>query len=143
MEFLEGLVPSIEAAYRADPRPAARAVAGISRGGVWALEIAFRRPAEFPAVAALSPALQVNLARAAYDPMKLAGSTPDLPQAIFLGAGENDWARWETETLAQALSARGVPVSWALVPGVHADATWQALIPQMLAFLTQGWGIGP
>jgi hypothetical protein len=38
MELLEGLIPYIEGEYRSDP--SGRALAGISRGGVWALEAA-------------------------------------------------------------------------------------------------------
>ena len=43
-EFLEGLVPAIEGDYEVHPGPTGRVVAGLSRGGVWALEIGLRNP---------------------------------------------------------------------------------------------------
>ena len=134
-EFLEGLVKAVDQSYRTVAGPEGRAVVGLSRGGVWALEIGMRNPGQIGAVAALSPALAVNYARQAYDPMRLAETGDPLPPRFLLAAGETDWARGGTEALAAGLSGRGVATQIILVPGNHSDPTWQALLPSVIAFL--------
>ena len=53
-EFLEGVLPLIEEVARVSEDVHDRSIAGISRGGVWALEIALRNPSSFSRVAAVS-----------------------------------------------------------------------------------------
>jgi len=133
-EFTRWLMPYIESTYRVRKDPGGRAIAGISRGGVWSLEIGLRHPELFGTVIALSPALAVNHPRPAYDPFRIVTSTDSLPPHIFLAAGDDDWAKPETQKLLQQLTARGAQPDSAWVPGAHAAATWEALIPQVLAF---------
>ncbi len=134
-EFFEGLLASIDDRFRTRPSGSARALVGISRGAVWALEIAFRSPDQIDSVAALSPALAVNYAREAYDPLRLAATADRLPGRIFLAAGEDDWARRATDQLAGILAAREAGVVMRLVPGAHADDTWRSLLPEVIGFL--------
>lgn len=135
-ELLEGLVPFVEAKYRSDP--SSRSLAGISRGGVWALEIAFRNPAEFRSVAALSPALAVNYPRPPYDPFEIVGKGEPLPRGILLVAGDEDWAAAETERLGLALTNAGIEHTFRIVAGDHSDTTWSAVLEQVLQFLAEG-----
>ena len=134
-EFVEGLVAAVDGSFRTEARPEGRAVVGLSRGGVWALEIAMRNPGLIEAVAALSPALAVNYARDAYDPMQLADTAERLPPDFLLAAGDGDWARRQTEALAARLNARGLAPQVVIVPGDHAESTWAALLPAATAFL--------
>lgn len=138
-EFLEGLLPHVEATYGADPRGSSRALAGISRGGVWALEIGLLHPDEFDGLAALSPALAVNRPRPQYDPLVIASSAGSLPAHIFLAAGDADWARERTEALAHALEQAGAQPELLTVAGSHEAATWRAVITPMLNALTSPW----
>jgi enterochelin esterase-like enzyme len=143
-ELVQGLLPYVEKTFRTARDPAARAIAGISRGGVWALEIGFRNPQVFGEVAALSPALAVNYARPAYDPLEIAESgSATLPARIFLGAGDVDWARQETLALGDALTASGGAPDLQIVSGDHVSATWQALMPAMFRYLTAPWASLP
>ena len=135
-ELIEGLIPYIESNYRSDPSE--RALAGISRGGVWALEVAFRNPMEFTSVAALSPALAVNSARAPYDPFNIVANSGRLPQNILLLAGDKDWAAVETERLSRALTDAGIEHVFAITPGDHADETWAAVIEEVFGFFALG-----
>jgi enterochelin esterase-like enzyme len=138
-EMLQGLLPAVEAKYPVAISPERRAIAGISRGGVWSLEIGMRHPEVFAAVAALSPALSVNYASPAYDPLVLAAGTAPLPERFYLAAGADDWARPKSEELAQALQASGKPVELAIVPGGHTEAAWLAAIPSLLTYVLDGW----
>ena len=137
-EFYEGLVPFIEASLAVDSLPGRRALGGISRGGVWALELALTHPEAIGTVAALSPALAVNYARPRYDPLQLALDSGPLPR-LFLGAGEADWARPATERLSQLLLDREADVRMDLVNGGHEEATWLRLLPGALDYLTMPW----
>ena len=137
-EFYEGLVPFIEASVAADTLPGRRAVSGISRGGVWALELALTHPEAIGTVAALSPSLAVNYPRPMYDPFRLAVDAGPLPR-MFLGAGVDDWARPATERLGQLLLDREAEVRLNLVAGGHEEATWLRLLPAALDFLTMPW----
>lgn len=138
-EMLQGLLPAVEAKYPVALSPERRAIAGISRGGVWALEIGMRHPEVFAVVAALSPALSVNLAPPEYDPLVLAAGTAPLPERFYLAAGAEDWARPKSEELAAVLQTRGKPVELAIVPGGHSADAWLAAIPSLLTYVTNGW----
>lgn len=138
-EFFSTLVPFIDTNYAVSNQPALRALAGISRGGVWALELAFTHPESFQAVAALSPALNVNAARETYDPLVLARDADGFPEHIFLASGDTDSAAADTERLHLILTERGIEHRYTIVPGGHEGATWKQLLGEMLDYLTSGW----
>ena len=143
-ELMQGLLPYVETTFRTRRSTADRAIAGISRGGVWALEIAFRNPDAFGEVAALSPALALNYARPAYNPLDIARlGAQAIPPRIYLGAGETDWARLKTVDLAEALEAHGEAPVFESVVGGHESVTWQALMPGMFEYLTAAWPASP
>lgn len=137
-EVLEGLLPAVGSMWAIERW----SIGGISRGGVWALEIGLRNPAIFDSVGALSPSLAVNYPRAAYDPLVVASSAAFLPRWVFLGAGETDWARPKTEDLGEALGDVGNEADLQLVPGDHETATWQALLIPYLDFLASALNAG-
>jgi enterochelin esterase-like enzyme len=138
-ELLDGLVPYVELNYPTVPDPSGRALAGISRGGIWALEIGYRHPEFFTTVGALSPALAVNHARAPYDPFQIVQSGAALPERLLLLAGDQDWAAAQTLRLSGLLDERGVRHLWLRVEGGHSDATWEAAMLPVLEYLTAAW----
>jgi len=139
-EMLEGLIPSIDSTYRTREAPQDRALAGISRGGVWALEIAFRNPDVFNVVAGLSPALHVNYALPPYDPFLIAAGAEDLPHNILLTAGdaERDF-RLAVLELSAALEEADVEHQVQVVSGGHQNETWSQQVPQLLDFIEGSW----
>jgi enterochelin esterase-like enzyme len=140
-ELVNGLLPAVEGRYRLEPGANGRALLGLSRGGVWSLEIGLRHPELFSKVGALSPALAVNHARPAFDPVRLAADPAvALPNSVYLGAGESDWARAATENLAASLAARGIEPKLEIAPGTgHEAPTWEWLLPRALGWLSAGW----
>jgi enterochelin esterase-like enzyme len=139
-EFLEGVLPAVEGRFRLSDHGSERALAGISRGGVWALEIAFRNPQVFSSVAALSPSLNVNFPRPRYDPVWLAEQGEALPGRIFLATGDREQTvRASTELLSQALTRQGVEHVFDTRPGTHTQELWTALVEPALGFLVQEW----
>jgi enterochelin esterase-like enzyme len=138
-EFFLGVLPHIESAYRVRSQGSARAVAGISRGGVWSLEISLSHPDDFAAVAALSPALQYNDPRPQYDPFEIIQNMDRGPQRMLLMAGDQDWARDETEALAAIMEEYGRPVVLRIIPGDHQASLWQNAMDSVLTFLLSDW----
>ncbi|MCS7282006.1 MAG: alpha/beta hydrolase-fold protein [Anaerolineae bacterium] len=133
------LIPHIERTYRTWGTREGRAIGGISRGGVWALEIAFRRPDLFAAVGAHSPALSVNYPLPSYDPYRLAREPAVATLRIWLDAGDRDWAWAGANRLHQILAEQGVPHDFVVAPGEHADAYWAQMMPVYLDFYTADW----
>lgn len=142
-EFLLALVPAVERRYRVIQRASARGLAGISRGGVWALEIGFRNPEVVGALAALSPALEVNLPRPPYDPLLLAAEAERLPGAIFIAAGHGEPdVRKLTTRLSETLESSGIIHRLLVVPGGHVEETWQRLMGPMMMYFVRAWTSG-
>lgn len=138
-EMTDGLMPYIEDKYRVIRSPAARAIGGISRGGVWSLEIGLHRPDLFGTVIALSPALAVNQPREVYDPLYMASHDQDFPQRILLVAGTTDWARPDTVRLANILASQPTRSELKIVTGGHEASTWELAMPLVLQFVVDGW----
>ena len=140
-ELTESLIPDVEGRY---PLGAPRALVGISRGGVWALEIAFRHPDEFLGVAALSPSLNLNFARPRYDPLTLAAQGDQLPARIYLGAGDKEPAvRQSTEELAAVLDEAGIPHELVIGSGGHDNIYWTESVRSALDYLVEGLSTPP
>ncbi|MCX7680571.1 MAG: esterase family protein [Anaerolineae bacterium] len=142
-QIVNELLPHIDAHYRTWAAREGRAIGGISRGGVWALEIGLRHPDLFAAVGGHSPALKYNLAPQAYDPFYLARSPESATLRIYLSAGDADWAFSHTQALHELLDSLGVPNQFAVHQGGHSDTLWTANIKEYLAFYTAGWSVQP
>jgi enterochelin esterase-like enzyme len=138
-ELTDGLVSFIDLTYHTDPRPERRAIAGISRGGVWSLEIGLNNPDVFGGVAAISPALQLNSARKEYDPIYIVRRGEALPPKIYLLAGDADWAREATQDFALLLEGLGIAHEYVVYQGGHDDASWAPNLKALIAFLIADW----
>ncbi|MGC9469737.1 MAG: alpha/beta hydrolase [Anaerolineae bacterium] len=134
------LVPHIDNTYRTVSEPWGRGVSGISRGGVWALEIAMRHQDLFGSVGGHSPALALNRPLPAYDPYLLARE--DISGLRFyLDAGDGDWARAGTIRFRDLLLEVGADVTYDVHEGGHVDELWRRGIPDYLAFHTKYWPV--
>jgi enterochelin esterase-like enzyme len=134
-ELLNGVIPYLEARFGLEPPH--RAIAGISRGAVWALEISFRHPSTFEAVAALSPSLHLNRPRSDYDPRHIVAEGGPLPQQILLMAGEAERQTLAAlELLVAELDAREASYRLEIRPGNHNEALWRGQLEEVLAMLT-------
>jgi len=148
------LVPAIDGAYRTDPDAGARAIAGVSYGGLAATFIAASRPAVFHGLAAFSPSLWVvdspqyladeqqaagaRRMQPALDAVTTCGSDADsacAPIRIFLGAGIPDWDVGDFSSLVRVLERQGYSVDFHQVREGHTWAQWRGLADEMLVFL--------
>jgi len=120
-----------------------RLVMGWSMGGYGALLAAEQHPDQFPAVAALSPALWLRpeeAARGAFDDAAdfhrhdVFAARPRLARtAVFLGCGKDDPFYKRTRRFAEALPR----VETAFIHGYHEPPCWRTIAPQALKFLAR------
>jgi len=138
-QIVNDLIPHVDETYRTQAEREGRAIGGVSRGGVWALEIGFRHAGLFAAVGAHSPALSVNMASPAYDPFHLLGEPGVAALRIYLDAGDADWAQGATRSLHEALDERGIANEFVVHSGGHENDLWAANVAEYLAFYAAGW----
>lgn len=138
-QIVDELVPVVDRLFKTDPRPQMRAIGGISRGGVWSLEIGFLNPEVFNIVAGHSPCLNFNEAPPEYDPLKLTDRPSLKSQRIWLDVGDEDYCQPGAEVLHTALDASQVVHDYHVEPGAHEDSLWAEYLPTYLEFYTLNW----
>jgi enterochelin esterase-like enzyme len=138
--ILTELLPTIETDYRASPTKAMRAIGGISRGGFWAMHLAFLYPDVFASVGGHSAFFDLGHLAAA-NPLFLAESAPDLDTLrIWLDHGPDDFAAANIGLLARRLSARGINPQYRVFRyGRHEPTYWAAHLRDYLAFYAETW----
>ena len=137
--IINELIPSIEENYCAWRDPSARAIGGLSRGGYWALEIAFRNPRLFASVGAHSAALLDEAAGSDLDPA-VTGLAANLENLrIYIDVGKNDYTRAPIQALHESLEKAGKEHQWVLNEGSHQDAYWSAHLRDYLSWYTEDW----
>ncbi|MDX1664451.1 MAG: alpha/beta hydrolase-fold protein [Candidatus Promineifilaceae bacterium] len=137
--ILEDLLPWVEKAYCVRRDAAGRAIGGLSRGGYWALEIAFRHPERFASVGGHSAALLDTHAGPTINPRQTA-LTQDLGALrVYLDIGADDYLRANTIELHEKMAAGGVPHTWILQEGRHEDAYWAENIETYLRWYAEPW----
>ncbi|MGB3713996.1 MAG: alpha/beta hydrolase-fold protein [Candidatus Promineifilaceae bacterium] len=137
--FIDELIPFIESRYCVWSESDGRALGGISRGGYWALEIAFRQPDQFGSVGGHSAALLDTDAGPDMNPPET-GLTNELGELrIYLDIGDRDWLINEVLELHEDMSKVGVPHTWVLNEGQHAEVYWSEHLPEYLEWYAQPW----
>lgn len=135
------IVPYIDRTYRTLRQRDYRAIGGISRGGVWALEIAFRHADLFSSVGAHSAALSVNVAAPDFDPVDLVALAPIDGLRIFIDSGSSDWTRDTSAKMSKALEARHIPHTFTIGQGDHLDSYWSSQVEAYLKFYAAPWKV--
>jgi enterochelin esterase-like enzyme len=137
--FVDELLPFIESHYCTWSLPDGRAIGGISRGGYWALEIAFRQPDQFGSVGGHSAALLDTDAGPDMNPPET-GITNELGELrIYLDIGDQDWLLNEVLQLHEDMSRVGVTHTWVLNQGQHVEDYWSEHLPEYLIWYAQLW----
>jgi enterochelin esterase-like enzyme len=144
------LVGHIDATYRTDQRPGARAIGGNSQGGHGALQLTFNHPEVFGIAGAHSPSLRLDDGALPFlgtgdefawrDPITLAETLPvdALRRAtLWLDVGTEDQWQPRVETLHATLEAREVPHEFHEWPGSHDGDYWQPHVPDYLRYYGQ------
>lgn len=121
---VENLLPFVEMNFCVLAGASGRSIGGISRGGYWALEIAFRQPELFGAVAGHSSHLRFETDPARYNPLATYAEADLSAMRIWLDRGETDFLRPGQDQLHERLVAAGISHDYHVNPGGHNDAYW-------------------
>lgn len=138
-EFRDGLVFYIDETYRTQPTPENRAIAGVSRGGIWAIEISFMNPDLFNTSFALSPSLDTNFPRAQFDPATIVRAASTLPQNIYLLISQSDSALPQTQALSTTLNNMGFIHTFEVDQGEYVDRIWNSAVDDLVAYVSMLW----
>lgn len=138
--LMHEFIPFIEQTYCAAPTGAWRALGGLSRGGYWALEIAFRQPQEFSSVGGHAAALLDVAAWPAIDPEVTAFSHSLGGLRIYFDYGAQDWMQYTAQALHENMLAATIAHEWLIHPdGQHQDPYWTDHVAEYLFWYAQGW----
>lgn len=139
-EFIEGVVNFIEGNYRILQGAEYTALAGVSRGGVWSLEIGLRHADQIGTIASLSPALHVNHPRPAYDPFSLIQDPAYRPERLFISIGtDEDGFYQKTVEFATLVGSLGIKFQFLETAGAHVNSTWSAIMQDVLKYVSAAW----
>ena len=133
------LLPFVDRTFCSWAARSGRSLGGISRGGYWALEIAFRHTNLFGAVAGHSSHLRLETDAATYNPLATYAAADLSAMRIWLDWGETDFLRPGQEQLRDALSAAAVPLQATVFPGGHNDGYWRSHLRTYLDWHAAAW----
>ncbi len=137
--IVNDLIPFIENNYCAATQSEFRAIGGVSRGGYWALEIAFRYSNQFAGVGGHSAALLDIAAGPGINP-QFTGLANELGSLrIYLDIGEDDYVIHNIRRLHEDMAANGIDHVWILNEGTHNEAYWAAHLTDYLTWYAAPW----
>ncbi len=136
---LNSLIPYVDDHFCSWNEAAGRSIGGISRGGYWALEIAFRHTELFTAVSGHSSHLRFETDRAAYNPLATYTDADLSEMRIWLDWGINDFLRSGQEQLRDSLLDSGANLDVHVNGGGHNDEYWLLHIRDYLDWHTAVW----
>ena len=121
------VIPYVETHYRAIANPDNRAIAGLSAGGLVALDLGFGRQDQFRYLGSFSSGW-FNDAAEVYDkanPQAFNSDTRKRLKVLWFGAGSTDIAKPNTERLLKVLDAKGVKYTYWLTDRGHNWVNWR------------------
>ncbi|MEM7119411.1 MAG: alpha/beta hydrolase-fold protein [Chloroflexota bacterium] len=136
---VEELLPFVDANFCTWEDRAGRSLGGISRGGYWALMIAFRHTDLFTAVAGHSSHLRYETDGEKYNPLSTYATADLSNMRIWLDWGETDFLRTGQQQLVASLAEAGIPHDATVNGGGHNDAYWQVHLREYLDWHAAVW----
>ena len=139
--FLNELMPDVERNFSVSNLPSQRAIGGISRGGFWAFEIAFRHPQLFQSVGGHSAYFDLYHAPEENNPLDLALNAQGIePLRIWLDRGADDFARPGLDEMDLRLMERELNYVYIVhEQGMHDNRYWTEHLAEYLSFYTEPW----
>ena len=118
MSLCEEIVPFIEKNFRAIPKPASRAIAGLSMGGGHTISASILYPEMFDYICPLSAAGQAT-------PEQIAALKKAGVKLYFLACGNTDFLFKGAEEMHAKLEAEGLQHEYFVSEGGHTWANWR------------------
>ncbi len=136
-DFIDKLVPWIDANYPTCADRACRALGGLSRGGNWALHLGFTHWDLFSSIGLHSTPTFNG------DPPQLStwvhAIQPGEMPRIYIDIGKNDPFFPYASQVDKILSALNVPHEWTVNDGTHEEAYWGDHVAEYLQWYTSFW----
>lgn len=136
---MQYLIPYVDQNFCTWATREGRSLSGTSRGGYWALLLAFRYTDMFGAVAGHSSQLSLEVDPPQHNPRAIYAEADLSNTRIWLDWGEHDFLRagqfWMHESLMDAGIAHHVTVN----PGGHSNLYWFAHINQYMDWHASNW----
>ncbi len=131
------LIPHVDALYRTNGE---RAIGGLSRGGYWAAEVAFRHPDLFSAVGLHAPVFLDTGDDRAINPLWTVESAEINTLCIAFDFGSEDFYISTAQPIRDALLTRQIPHNWTIYPdGSHAYPYWSEHRADYVRWYAQRW----
>lgn len=136
---LNALMPFIESNFCSWNEADGRGIGGISRGGYWALMIAFRNETLFRSVSGHSSQLRLDVDSEQYNPLVTYAAADFSNLRVWLDWGETDFLRLGQSQLRQSLEEVDVDLTASVNPGGHNERYWLTHLPDYLAWHAAAW----
>lgn len=134
--LLKEVVPQVEKAYRVNPDPNFRAIAGLSMGGTQSLFIGLNAPDRFAWIGAFSSGgLDPNFDQ------QYPAVTESLNarlRLLWIACGQQDGLIGVNRKLVEWLQSKNVKHTWTETPGAHSFLVWRRYLADLLPLLFQG-----
>ncbi len=140
---LNALLPYIDSTYCTWSEAAGRSIGGISRGGYWALMIAFRHPDLFTSVSGHSSHLRFETDKAEYNPLSTYAEADLSQMRIWLDWGVKDFLYFGQKTLHESLAEAHIPHDVHMNEGGHNTWYWLDHIQEYLDWHVAAWPFEP
>lgn len=140
---LEEILPEVSKEYKLTSNPEARAICGISSGGICAFTVAWERPDEFRKVISHVGSF-VNI-RGGHNYEALIRKTDAKPLRVFLqdGSGDldNEHGNWPlaNQQMAAALKFKKYDYRFEYGEGAHSGAHGGAILPDTFRWIWRDW----
>ncbi|MEM7332758.1 MAG: alpha/beta hydrolase-fold protein [Chloroflexota bacterium] len=136
---VNALMPYIESITCTWNDAEGRSLGGISRGGYWALMIAFRHTDLFTAVSGHSSHLRFETDDPVYNPLATYETADLSNMRIWMDWGETDFLRTGQRQLARSLHEINANLTDAVNDGGHNERYWLTHLPSYLDWHAAEW----
>jgi enterochelin esterase-like enzyme len=133
--LLKEVIPQVEKAYRVNPDPDSRAIAGLSMGGAQSFFIGLNAPDRFGWIGAFSSGgLEADFDKA-YPAVN--ESINAKLRLLWIGCGQQDGLIGLNRKLVEWLKSKGVKLTWVETPGTHSFTLWRRYLAELAPLLFQ------
>jgi enterochelin esterase-like enzyme len=136
---IQDLIPWVDSHFCTWNDRRGRSIGGISRGGYWALMMAFRHPDLFTAVSGSSSQLRLETDPAEFNPLATYTTVDLSNMRIWMDWGERDFLRAGQQLLHELLMNAGIAHSVKISPGNHANYYWFEHMGEYMDWHAQSW----
>ena len=138
--LIDDMLPHIEATWCVSSQRTQKAIGGLSRGGYWAFEIAFRHPELFGSVGGHSAAFLDNGNDVTINPIYTVSRNDISDLRITFDYGADDYTLNTGRPLHNDLLARGIEHQWIVHDsGGHNDDYWSLQVNDHLRWYAEPW----